>query len=401
MTGIGSVLGYLSGYVNLPKLVPLLGNTQFKVLCIIACLALGSTVVISSLYIKERDPRLEGPPAVEKPGVLPFFRQVFLSIKRLPSQIRKVCDAQFFNWIGWFPFLFYISTYVGQIYVNPFLEDNPNMAPEEINALWERATRQGTFSLLIFAITSFTSNMLLPFLVAPSYQAPRLQPRVFVGSPTVRNRPTTPSTPGGMTSTMTSFFPPTPSPKSPSRLTRLLDACQIRWLTLRRAWLLSHILFAFCMFLTFFVRSTAAATAVVGLVGISWAMTLWAPFALISAEVSKRDAARRSRIAGRGNGEEFYARADDESEDQAGIILGLHNVAIAAPQVIATLASSLIFKMIQKPRGETGDDSVGWVLRFGGGAALIAAYMTSRIEEEWDLKKGDGGGGEVGDDVSV
>ena len=146
---------------------------------------------------------------------------------------------------------------------------------------------------------------------------------------------------------------------------------------------------------------TAAATAVVGLVGISWAMTLWAPFALISAEVSKRDAARRSRIAGRGNGEEFYARADDESEDQAGIILGLHNVAIAAPQVIATLASSLIFKMIQKPRGETGDDSVGWVLRFGGGAALIAAYMTSRIEEEWDLKKGDGGGGEVGDDVSV
>ena len=66
--------------------------------------------------------------------------------------------------------------------------------------------------------------------------------------------------------------------------------------------------------------------------------------------------------------------------------MGLHNVAIAAPQIIATLVSSAIFKAVQKPRGSAGDDSVGWVLRFGGLAALIAAYMTSRIGEEEEIK---------------
>ena len=71
-----------------------------------------------------------------------------------------------------------------------------------------------------------------------------------------------------------------------------------------------------------------------------------------------------------------------DSGDQAGVILGLHNVAIAAPQIIATLVSSVIFQLAQKPRGEPGDDSVGWVLRFGGVAALVAAYMTSRVGDE-------------------
>ena len=71
------------------------------------------------------------------------------------------------------------------------------------------------------------------------------------------------------------------------------------------------------------------------------------------------------------------------------MILGLHNVSTAAPQMIATLVSSVIFKAVQKQRGSAGDDSVGWVLRFGGVAALFAAYMTSRIEEQ-----GSGSGGE-------
>lgn len=50
--------------------------------------------------------------------------------------------------------------------------------------------------------------------------------------------------------------------------------------------------------------------------------------------------------------------------------------------MLASLASSAIFRAAQKPRGTAGDDSVGWVLRFGGVAALIAAYMTYRVGEE-------------------
>jgi len=73
------------------------------------------------------------------------------------------------------------------------------------------------------------------------------------------------------------------------------------------------------------------------------------------------------------------------------VILGLHNVAIASPQIIATLASSLIFKMAQKERGVPGDDSVGWVLRFGGVAALVAAFMTKRVGEERGAEEVGGG----------
>ena len=69
---------------------------------------------------------------------------------------------------------------------------------------------------------------------------------------------------------------------------------------------------------------------------------------------------------------------------QAGVVLGIHNVAIAAPQIVATLVSSAIFKAMQKPRGGDevgiGDESVGWVLRFGGCAAVVAAFLTGRME---------------------
>jgi solute carrier family 45 protein 1/2/4 len=64
------------------------------------------------------------------------------------------------------------------------------------------------------------------------------------------------------------------------------------------------------------------------------------------------------------------------------VVLGIHNVAIAAPQVIATLVSAVMFKFLQKPRGTAGDDSVAWVLRFGGACALIAAWLTLFVKEE-------------------
>ncbi|MCJ1472856.1 hypothetical protein MMC13_001505 [Lambiella insularis] len=391
LTGLGNILGYLSGYVNLPEIMPFFGDTQFKVLCVIASIALGATTALSTAYIRERDPRLEGVPKTEQGGVFSFFRQVFNSMMRLPPQVRKVCEVQFFNWIGWFPFLFYITTYIGQLEVNPYFEANPKLSQDLIDKAWENATRIGTFALLIFAITSFSSNMLLPLIIIPTYRP--LQPTLASDHPH-RIGPSSPSTPrtnvtpGGLSTSMSNYFPPATSENSHSNLSRLLSACQIPWLTLRRAWLLSHILFACCMFSTFFITTPTAATVLVGVVGLSWALTLWAPFALISAEISKRDTARRARNAGRGTSGELDSLANEESEDQAGVILGLHNVAIAAPQIIATLVSSAIFRLVQRERGVAGDDSVGWVLRFGGLAALVAAYMTSRVGEEAEGKEG-------------
>jgi len=480
MSGVGNIIGYLFGYVDLPRYFWFFGDTQFKVLCVIASAAMIITLGISCLSVSERDPRLEGEPEDEEGGVIAFFKSLYHSMLKLPPQIAKVCQVQFFAWIGWFPFLFYITTYVGEIYTRPYFKANPNMSSEEVDIVWERGTRVGTYSLLIFALTTFAASVILPFMVASTYEASTPRPStaetpdtpatpvvarparpsrllsrpartpgtpgpmgagvggyfaMTPGTPGVRKSasgyfartpgtpgirrsassyfPRTPGTPGPMGAGTGGYFARTPrtpgtpgtaEPNTPggyfaahpgdddaeseeeskSRNPFRRLSIEIPWLTLRRAWLLSHLLFSLLTFLTFVVRDTTVATALVGLIGIPWAMTNWAPFALIAAEISKREGIRRGLVPPPPTADaELLASGEDPSEgaDQAGVVLGIHNVAIAAPQVIATLVSSIIFKFLQKPRGVPGDDSVAWVLRFGGCAALIAAYLTRRVGE--------------------
>lgn len=77
------------------------------------------------------------------------------------------------------------------------------------------------------------------------------------------------------------------------------------------------------------------------------------------------------------------ARGEDvPPEDQAGLILGIHNMAVAAPQILATIGSSIMFKIFQKPRGTPGDRSIAMVLAAGGLFTLVAAYLTSQLKDE-------------------
>lgn len=458
MTGVGNVLGYVFGYLDLPRYFHFFGNTQFKVLVVIASIALSSTVLISILTIKERNPQLDPPSNTpEDGGFVAFFKQVFNSIKRLPPQTRKVCEIQFFHWIGWFPFLFYITTYIGQLYVNPHL--HPGLPDAEVEKLWAQATRVGTFALLIYALTAFASNIILPFLVQPTYttepdadededeeedEEPRwtqpITPTTPIGTRTPHrenawsengprrpghrraySQPITPISPVGATryEEYFSYQPESNRPihsrsqsnlslrrpagvaaandptiqENPTGIRQWLTkfSISIPGLTLRRAWLLSQLLFSLCTFSTFFITTPTTATVMTALVGISWSLTLWAPFALISAEISKRDEIRRKKQRQRlrdGEDSAEDGKGDDES-DQAGIILGLHNVAISAPQIIATLISSAVFKLLQKPRNEPGDTSVGWTLRIGGAATLVAAFITWRMKEPGDEEEED------------
>ncbi|KAF2750303.1 hypothetical protein M011DRAFT_492539 [Sporormia fimetaria CBS 119925] len=386
MSGIGNILGYLAGNVNLPKYLPWLGGSQFKVLCAIASFIMALTVAISCSSIQERDPSFDQP-SEAKDGVVAFFKGLYKSVRTLPFQIKKVCEVQFFAWIGWFPFLFYITTYVGELYVEPHFEENPNLSDAEIDKLWEEATRVGTRALLIFAITTFVASVILPFIIPPTYEAPTPQGAQTPRTP-MTPLPHTPTSMGG--SGYFSLKPPEKERKIPKsfsgRVYRYLDMLQVQSLTLRRAWFFSHIMFAILMALTFLVNSTLTATILVALIGIPWTLTNWAPFALISSEISKRDAIRRGFLRPNNREAGLIAAGEDdasqENSDKAGVVLGIHNVAIAAPQVIATLVSSVIFKMLQKPRGTPGDNSVAWVLRFGGCCAIIAAYLTLNVKEE-------------------
>ncbi|KAI1799507.1 major facilitator superfamily domain-containing protein [Daldinia bambusicola] len=373
LVGIGNIIGYIAGGIDLPKYVWWFGSTQFKDLCAIASIALCSSVLLSVLVIKERNPQLEGRPATNRPGLVSFFVKIFAAIKRLPPQVAKVCIVQIAAWIGFFPMLFYTSSYIGEIYVEPYLEENPHMTPEELDQLYEKATRVGTFALLIFAITSLATNVLLPFFIDPTYD----------NNPVVGNGPREAPELGNSASDSKSF------------LARLV----IPGFTLRRAWMYSEILFAVVMFCTVLVRTVEAATALIGLLGITWALALWAPWAIISAEISRRDIlyrARKQQMRSLARDEQLdntdsddglleggsRSQADEEEPDQAGVILGIHNMAIASPQFIATLGSSIIFRIFQKPRGVPGDHSIAIVLASGGFFALIAAYFIHKISED-------------------
>jgi solute carrier family 45 protein 1/2/4 len=411
MVGVGNILGYIFGYMDLPKAVPFLGNTQFKVLCVLASAFLGATLAFSCIYIKERDPRGDEP-VTDKLGVVSFFKQVIKSIRSLPMQISRVCQVQIAAWVGWFPFLYYSTTYVGQLYVNPVFADNPHLSESEVDKAWEAATRVGTLALLIYAIISFLANILLPLFVVPLYgpapktvsQRDSLEGSLDDDAEPAARRVSFSSMPTGTASEP--LLDAVPLEQEAEGKPTWLSRLRIPGLTLPRVWLISHLLFAACMFSTFFIYSHQGGSAFVGLVGISWAVALWAPFALISAEVARIDPSRRnSHHTGQSTCIEHESEAQDEGPGdhgsvggsdvehgpkdyreggdvaQAGIILGLHNMAVSLPQILSSLVCSAIFKVSQKQRGEPWDDSVGWVLRFGGCAALVAAWLTRRVSD--------------------
>lgn len=335
---------------------------------------IASTTAISCAAIEERNPQLEGDPPAQKEGLFHVLMDLLRAFRRLPPQITKICLVQFAAWFGWFPFLFYATTYVGEIYVDPYFEADPNMDPEQVEELWVRGTRVGTDALLIFAIMTLLTSIFLPFIVAPAFRTPD----------PFDERSSTPLTP--TTSISGSGHLQKPHANRWSSFSRTIDRwgsrIQINSLTLRRTWILSHFVYAALMWMTLFVRSVTFAKIIIALIGIPWAITMWAPFALIAAEISKREAIRKGLIkpppTHDGN---LLAAGEDHSVDQAGVVLGIHNVAVSAPQVLATVVCSFIFKALQKPRGTPGDTSVAWTLRFGGLCAIVAGFLTVRVGE--------------------
>ena len=367
ITGFGNIIGYTTGYANLPQYLGFLGHKQFQILCALASVALGSTVCLSAATIKERDPSREPPSSKNSLGVVGFCSSIYNSIQRLPIQVRRVCQVQFYCWIGFFPFLFYTSSYIGDIYVDPYLQENPHMTPEELDALYEQATRVGTFALLVNSIVSLSTNVLLPFFIDPTYDS---QPVLGDSSHSTASRSKSESQAGH------TWF----------------DRLQIPGLTLKRAWFGSLILFTVTMLCTLIVRSIVVATMLIGVIGITWAMTMWAPWAIISAEISRRDALMRAGRRVRTNRRSSLSSSSDgprlassEEVDQAGVILGIHNMSIAAPQIIATVGSSIIFKFWQKPRGTPGDHSIAIVFALGGLCVLIGASYALRIEDKTSM----------------
>ena len=91
-------------------------------------------------------------------------------------------------------------------------------------------------------------------------------------------------------------------------------------------------------------------------------------------------------------------QADEEEEDveegglvetgglRAGAVMGVYNIAIAAPQIVAALGSSGIFWGLGRRELENSE-IVGWAIRAWGFTGFIAAWLAAGIEN----KPGDDG----------
>lgn len=391
MIGGFNIIGYFMGSINLVRFFWFLGNTQFKVLASIASIVLVLVTTVSLWYIDERNPQTDVVIRAERKRnvkrlkelgidnpttigglIVSLYKQTSHSVTRLSSQVWLVCMAEFFAWIGYFPMLFYTTTYVGDLYKYEFFQARlpslPPLTQEELQSLQEAATRRGAMALLMHSITSFGLDLLLPLLVKP-----------FIKESLATHE----------ASVLTS-----------SRVEQYISKFRDKyfpWFTVKNSWILSHVLFIVCMFATFFIRSSTSAIVLFAFLGLTWGNALWAPFVLISEEVSRIKEVK-SRIHKQYNEDStghdgtltvnpVVAERFQNYEHEAGIILGIHNFFVAAPQVISSLFSSFLFHLLSKDTqdGAVYDSSLGWVFRFGGVATFGALWFSLKLKTDREL----------------
>ena len=223
------------------------------------------------------------------------------NIWNLPTPIRRICNVQFFAWFGWFPFLFYSTTWVAEIYDETALGGSGGGGgDDDTSDAVGQATRAGSFAFLVYSLVSLGASFVLPLIVTPSYDDQKKAAPSF--QICIR----------GKTYTIT-----------PSKYLK------IKYLNIQRAWTVSHFIFLIAMFSTFFVSNVAGASIVIGVCGISWAMTMWAPFSLLGEYISEMEDVKQQQ-----------QRMDDGNEDDENH-LAMHPMAMSSKVSLAAGGAGL------------------------------------------------------------
>jgi solute carrier family 45, member 1/2/4 len=197
------------------------------------------------------------------------------------------------------------------------------------------AARIGSIATFLFSVVSFISILILPLMASKAPQQTIGWTKAPIGS----------------------------DEKSTSRM-----------ISLQNLWALSHALFTICMFSTIFVQSPTAAAIPIAVVGISGGINSWAPHALVNLEIVRLqadDILEGFTEDGVNGGDSTCPRTP------AGVILGLHNVAISVPQIIAAFGCWVLTQVLQKVGVS---DEFGWMFRFASIATATATYLA------WKLK---------------
>ena len=209
--------------------------------------------------------------------------------------------------------------------------------PSDDNRNWTEGTRAGSFALLCYSICSVIAGVVIP-AIAAKFEKVR-------------------------------FF--------------RLDTIYTTSLLISAAALLS----------AWFIRSVSAATIILTVMGIPWAIVLWIPFSLVGEYVSFEDERRQKLLLQESVNTSSSSSSSSESprqleEDQqkqkeefdAGMILGVHNIYIVLPQFVTSAIAGFIFAAADATTpGSDEVSGVASVLAFGGLMSLVAAGFSRFI----------------------
>ena len=156
-------------------------------------------------------------------------------------------------------------------------------------------------------------------------------------------------------------------------------------ITMCHLWIASHGLFGISMLGTFLVSSSFGTVLLFGIVGFSWATSAWVPYALLGAEASRAPEKYHGSVTTADHDDnevdenEHFGDQDDMS-NQLGLIYGIHNLSICAPQILICLGMGLVLMLSGDVSNKQSFDTA-WVLRLGGVFALVAMYIATGIQE--------------------
>jgi len=375
MASVGHIMGYGAGAIDLVKIFgPTLGDTQFKKLTLVAsagilfsscvtCWAVTERILLVKLTQKGADGRR-----------FKVFRQIWSTLLTLPPRMQAICWAVFWSWIGWFPFLIYSSTWVGETY---FRYDAPTDTKDSKDALGDMG-RVGSAALTVYSIVTFTGAWVLPLFV--------------------RN----PDDEGG---DATSYLP--------ESIARFLERFEKVKPDLLTVWIIGHLMFAGAMSLAPWAASFRFATLLVAICGIPWTIAMWAPTAFLGVEVNRLTGATTGESGGAsyrrlsaGNSVEMAAMSADRggpadngtdeacsSGELSGVYFGILNIYTTLPQFVGTFISTIVFAVFEPGKSPElateadpsehhrtdGPNAIAICLFIGAVSAVGAAYATSRL----------------------
>ncbi|KAL7419823.1 hypothetical protein Q5752_005739 [Cryptotrichosporon argae] len=411
---VGNIVGFTLGFLNLADfpLIRLVGGGQFRKVCIVALVLLTLTVWITcwTQSEPERDNQF-----ARRSTLRDVISTIYEAVLHLPKPVRRVCIVQIAAFMGWFPYLFYSTTYVAEVMAQE-LGHEPDV---------DRATRAGSLALLIYSFVAIFAGTLLPYLAQ--------RDRRLLAAEDHDEDDDADADIDRIREMVRQWKAEAAREGRPLKLPTMP-------FMLRNIWTSALVLFGTIMMSTFFIHKVWQATVAIALVGICWAVACWviimeflkemdeakpassgadhgAARTLPPALAGYRPAHARAASTPAGpwrsqpaSPSRPAAPAVDERTPLArsfstadleqaidytgsgpvagGTVMGIHNLAIVFPQFIIAVVASVIFRLAdgeQPPTEGFADGArhaktgVAWVLRFGGLMAFVGALICRKV----------------------